>query len=145
VDWRDAVRTLAERRGNLRIAELTREDNPHHEYWRARAMSMVDPAAFPEVSRRAKTALTSRTYPPLAQQATNFAGAMSRAFVAAVTGEQVLCTPEQRAEREAICEPCEKLVNGKCILCGCPYRKKLALATEDCPLGKWPKLEGASS
>jgi hypothetical protein len=81
-----------------------------------------------------------REYPSYAQQAANFAGAMGRAVVAAVTGNQVMCTPEQRAEREVICQGCDKLIDGRCVLCGCPYLKKLALATEDCPLRKWPVI-----
>jgi hypothetical protein len=86
----------------------------------------------------------SVAFPSITQQAANFAGATVRSVVAAVTGNQVWCTEEQKAEREAICKPCDKLVNGKCSLCGCPYLRKLERATEDCPIGRWPKLEVAS-
>jgi hypothetical protein len=84
-------------------------------------------------------------FPSVTQQAANFAGATARAAMAAVTGKQVMCTPEQKSEREAICKPCDKLVNGRCVLCGCPYLSKLARATEDCPIGRWPKLGGMES
>jgi hypothetical protein len=83
-------------------------------------------------------------FPSIGQQAANFAGATARTVVAAVTGKQVYCTPEQKAEREAICKPCDKLINGRCVLCGCPYLRKLERATEDCPIGRWQKLEVAS-
>jgi hypothetical protein len=55
----------------------------------------------------------------------------------------------ERIERE-ICRPCEKYVNGswmmggRCVRCGCRVNTKMALvnkiamATETCPLSKWP-------
>jgi hypothetical protein len=82
--------------------------------------------------------------PSIGRQAYNVAGAIGRVAAAALAGKQVNCTPEQKAEREAICQGCDKLVNGKCLLCGCPYLRKLARATENCPIGRWPKLEVAS-
>lgn len=40
-------------------------------------------------------------------------------------------------ERKAVCEACEHLKANKCELCGCAYRKKILLASEVCPDGRW--------
>lgn len=56
-------------------------------------------------------------------------------------------TPEQFAEREAICKSCEYwnpkgyANTGQCLKCGCATKAKLRLASESCPLKKWDKLE----
>jgi len=45
---------------------------------------------------------------------------------------------------ETFCEPCEDYVEGTCRHCGCrvnlmnaPLLNKIAMATEECPLGQW--------
>ena len=45
---------------------------------------------------------------------------------------------------EMYCKPCEVYENGKCDHCGCAVnllrsatQNKIAMATEECPLGKW--------
>jgi hypothetical protein len=128
--WQEALEIMVSRTKHERFRELCADGHPEHEAARRALVELAggDPGAVPS----------------LAKQAANFAGAMGRAAVATVTGKQVLCSPEQRAAREAICRSCEKLVNGKCVLCGCPYLRKLAHATEACPLDKWPKQEGAT-
>jgi hypothetical protein len=128
MDWMEALEIVVAREGVERYRYLCSE--AYHDHKRMRE----------EISRMA----SETDFPPLARQAANFAGAMGRAALAAVTGEQVFCTPEQQAEREAICQGCDKLINGKCVLCGCPYKRKIKLATEICPIGLWPKLEVAS-
>jgi hypothetical protein len=90
-----------------------------------------------------RTICRDRTKVSVAQQARNFAGAIGRSVVAAVTGNVVFCTPDQESERESICFHCDKLVNGTCILCGCQYRKKIRLATERCPIGKWERIKAS--
>lgn len=57
-----------------------------------------------------------------------------------------LLEQDQIDSRLAVCQKCE-LFNGKICThskCGCPvnrlrtFRNKLALSTEECPIGKWP-------
>lgn len=79
--------------------------------------------------------------PTAAELATNFTGAMegwARAGCPVVSQEQY-------AERSAACAACEhwdgaaRLGLGKCNAPGCGCTKfKRWLATEKCPLGKWP-------
>jgi len=45
---------------------------------------------------------------------------------------------------ESFCEPCEDYIEGHCRYCGCHVNlltaaplNKIAMATEECPLGKW--------
>jgi hypothetical protein len=49
----------------------------------------------------------------------------------------------ERIEREQ-CGPCDKNIENRCAECGCRVNKsrmalanKIAMATENCPLGKW--------
>lgn len=44
-------------------------------------------------------------------------------------------------KRMEICDGCPSNIKGKCIECGCFLHIKADWATEDCPLGKWPKIE----
>jgi hypothetical protein len=77
----------------------------------------------------------------VAELAGNFAGAMTR-WIAA--GAPVV-SAETYAARAAVCEGCEhwdgaaRLGLGKCKApgCGCTSLKRW-LATEKCPLTKWP-------
>lgn len=46
-----------------------------------------------------------------------------------------------------VCESCEQYSNKQCSVCGCSVnrsedatRNKARMATEDCPLGKWPNI-----
>jgi len=45
-------------------------------------------------------------------------------------------------ERRGICHQCEHLRGGKCEICGCFMLAKARLASEDCPLDKWPEISG---
>ncbi len=79
--------------------------------------------------------------PTVAELAVNFTGAMGRWIKAGVP----VVSAEAYAARSAICSPCEhwdgraRLGLGKCKApgCGCTSLKRW-LATESCPLGKWP-------
>ncbi len=81
--------------------------------------------------------------PTLADLATNFTGAVAR-----WAGQGFPTVPaEQYVARAAVCEACEfwdgtaRLGLGKCNAPGCGCTKlKRWLATEKCPLGKWPEL-----
>lgn len=39
--------------------------------------------------------------------------------------------------RKAICEECPWLTGSTCQKCGCLYRAKIRLASEECPINKW--------
>ena len=52
----------------------------------------------------------------------------------------MLASPEIREKRVAICMDCPFLKKGivfRCTACGCPIRSKTALASSECPKGKW--------
>jgi len=57
------------------------------------------------------------------------------------------CTEEEIVARHDICLTCEHLADGACGLCGCPvarvqgFLSKLAWADQECPAGKWGKIE----
>lgn len=72
-------------------------------------------------------------FPSLATQAANLAGAVVR-FVASGLEQ---ATPEQQAERAAVCRGCEEFKDGRCRHCGCHLALKIRAASEHCPLGKW--------
>lgn len=76
--------------------------------------------------------------PPLAEQAANAASALVRVTKATIRREPVRADLVVIQARQAICEACPELVKGKCAKCGCFYKIKILLATEQCPIGKWP-------
>lgn len=82
------------------------------------------------IVNRSAIAETAPPMPPLMTQARNLAGAVVRFVVSG--GEQT--TPEQAAERMAICRGCEEFAGGRCRICGCHLAYKVASAVEHCPL-----------
>lgn len=58
-----------------------------------------------------------------------------------------MCTEEQIIERHNICLSCEYFKNDTCSKCGCPlirtkqFVSKLAWADQECPIGKWGKIQ----
>ena len=97
----------------------------------------VDHPAYP---RHLKPGFTPpRELPPLAQRVANFAASAAKHVAAGMPR----CTDEQIAERFAICQGCEFLLNQACSKCGCPvvrearFVSKLSWANESCPVGKW--------
>ena len=48
---------------------------------------------------------------------------------------------EIRNSRLLSCELCSSLKAGVCTECGCVVKLKTKVASEECPLGKWPKQE----
>ncbi len=67
----------------------------------------------------------------------NALGAAARVATAAVTGQRVTVSDEERDRRLAICYGCDLYVNKRCVKCGCVARWKARLATEHCPISKW--------
>jgi hypothetical protein len=74
-------------------------------------------------------------FPPLTEQAANLAGAVVRSIASGLKRR----TPEQQAEIMAICRECPEFSSGRCRICGCRLKVKIALASESCPLDppKW--------
>ena len=97
----------------------------------------VDHPAYPHHMKRGFQ--PPRELPPLAERLANFAASAAKHVAAGMPR----CTEEQIAERFAICQGCEFLVNQACSKCGCPvqresrYISKLSWANESCPVGKW--------
>jgi len=58
-----------------------------------------------------------------------------------------MCTEEQIIERHNICVKCEYFKDDTCSKCGCPlirtkqFVSKLAWADQECPVGKWGKIQ----
>lgn len=79
------------------------------------------------------------------QIAGNAIAAGARLGKALLRGERIRLSEPEIAARRAICLPCENWDAsayrglGKCRRCGCSGFK-LDLATEKCPLGKWPAV-----
>jgi hypothetical protein len=88
--------------------------------------------------------------PTVIDLATRAAYAAWRAAAAALHGERVLVTEDEYAARSVACESCPhwdgaaRAGLGKCNApnCGCTKLKRW-LATETCPLRKWPPLSAA--
>jgi hypothetical protein len=80
--------------------------------------------------------------PGIGQMVRNAAGAAGRALMAAVKGDEVLCSDEETERRTAICRECEfyRPSDTRCSKCGCSTDKwvrKTRFATEHCPVAKW--------
>ena len=80
---------------------------------------------------------------------------LTKAAMRWIKAGRPMATPEEQAERLAICQgggghaPCPKYdaAAGKCKACGCGLKKgvgivpaKSKMATEECPAGKWPRI-----
>lgn len=86
--------------------------------------------------------IVGREYPPLVQQARNAFGAFTRTVKALVSGKSVSLHPRVVHARMEVCRKCPKMdpLPRRCSACGCYIHLKVALATEDCPDGRWPTL-----
>ena len=76
--------------------------------------------------------------PGLLRTAANAVAAAGRVVGAVATGQPVLVDAATKAARLAVCGRCELLAGNRCDACGCFVEAKAALATEDCPKGRWP-------
>jgi len=82
---------------------------------------------------------TEQSAPPLIIRGLNFASAMLRWASSGMPRR----TQSEIDERLAICQGCPHFADNHCRVCGCACVEtnqlinKLALATEECPLGKW--------
>lgn len=71
----------------------------------------------------------------------------SKAAISHVCKGMPTCNQEQINERLSICKGCKHFNNGSCRKCGCncnnnkKFLNKLAWADQQCPIGKWKKVE----
>lgn len=77
--------------------------------------------------------------PGLLRTAANAVAAAKRVVGAVVSGQPVEVPQATVAHRLATCRACPRLSGSRCLECGCFVEAKALLATEDCPLGKWPR------
>jgi hypothetical protein len=80
-------------------------------------------------------------FPTLMEQAANFTKAAGRVVDNAIHFKPFIASEEVKKERTAICNACEFLVNKRCSKCGCGYQSKISFITEQCPIGKWGKVD----
>lgn len=66
--------------------------------------------------------------------------AVWRLIWANLKNDNILLNNEIIDRRIAKCETCTYYENEQCVLCTCYVNVKAILATEDCPIGRWPKL-----
>ena len=130
MDWPEALDLVIGRTRHEAYRGKCADSHPDHLAWRRR---MIEQATG--------QATTPAEYPSLWRMAGNLAGAAGRVVAAAVKGEPIRVTPEVYHARLAICQGCEQYdhAKGRCRICGCWTSRKLALATESCPLPepKW--------
>lgn len=50
-------------------------------------------------------------------------------------------SPDMQNYRFGVCAECPKNVDGKCQKCGCIIELKVKFASEECPEGKWKRVE----
>ena len=48
---------------------------------------------------------------------------------------------EEYADRIETCNGCEFHQSSRCVQCGCFIAEKAKMRSEDCPIGKWKKLD----
>jgi hypothetical protein len=84
-----------------------------------------------------------RDVPDFLQRVKNF----TVAAVGHVAAGMPTCTEQEIIARHDICLTCPHLTGGLCELCGCPiaraagYFSKLSWADQECPAGKWGRIE----
>lgn len=80
----------------------------------------------------------------------NAVSAAARVASAISKGNDIQVPPDLRKRRLEACIKCENLIRGgvllpsMCSLCSCVVGLKTALATEDCPIGKWENKSAVS-
>lgn len=83
---------------------------------------------------------TANAEPPsLLSRLAGVIGASVRFCGAIVARRPLIVSSAEQDNRLTICRACEKFDCGKCQQCGCIVAVKAKLATEDCPLGFWPR------
>jgi hypothetical protein len=122
-DFERALDLVVSRTGHERYRYLCLE---HPDQWMRDASSA-------QVLEMAKAIEAESDFPSMFRQAANIFGAAGRLISAGLHGKQMWVTAEQLAYRKAQCADCEHMKNDRCVLCGCPYKRKIRAATEACP------------
>jgi hypothetical protein len=129
----EALDAIAGDRHVGRYRELCAEDNPDQVQRDAYRQQVIDQALEGEV-------------PPILERAGSALVAAGRVLVAMATGLPVYVTPEVFDERFGECSVCDfntaRPLTVHCMKCGCPVLK-LRLASQECPIGKWKRTDGA--
>lgn len=97
--------------------------------------------SIPEPSS-ARTLAPEPPLPPASRQAANLAGAVARTVARVARGGRPSASPEEQGRRWDACRGCDHFRPsdrrcGKIDGCGCWLAKKIPLAAERCPIGKW--------
>ncbi len=80
-------------------------------------------------------------FPSMFQQARNFAVESWKASKRLMSGGNILVPSEIAFERYSICQTCPFLENSRCKKCGCFMEAKTHIATSECPINKWSKVD----
>jgi hypothetical protein len=130
MSWQEALEIVVGRTRHERYRVLCSDAHPDREHWRARMLALAE----------------APSYPPLATQAANLAGAAGRVVGAIVRGEPVTVPAAVLEERQSTCAGCPRwdAAARRCRLCGCRTDLKLRLARERCPdrPPRWLEWEG---
>lgn len=100
----------------------------------------VGRANWRHICRKPCAECGEKALPGLARQAANLAAAAGKVAGAVVALKPVMRSSEAVADCLAICGDCPayRQTDGRCAECGCFVAIKAGLASEECPLGKWP-------
>lgn len=102
------------------------------------------PASTLPVKRRViSTTVVPSTLPPVSTQIANAGHALLRVGKALFSGKPLERSEAQKEACLAVCAGCDKWEPqaGRCLECGCFTALKSRLATEQCPLGRWPGFD----
>ena len=96
----------------------------------------------PEKSPLQPPGVLALSRPTVAQRLANAGNAVGRAVQAAIGGNRGTVPRAVQEVRLGICMQCpsQQWDGAVCKVCGCVGKFKAWLATEDCPLGHWPKI-----
>jgi hypothetical protein len=108
----------------------------------------ADSEFYPRVSRlpQQRPDLSRTDAPGFLNKVKNFAAAAASHVVAGMP----MASDADIIKRHDICLQCEHFRDNACSLCGCPlsrvagYVSKLSWADQECPAGKWGKVEQKS-
>ncbi len=106
------------------------------------------PASTLLVKKRVlSTTVVPTMLPPLTEQIANASHALLRAGKALLTGRPLQRSQAQQEACLAVCAACDRWDDqaGRCLECGCYMALKSRLATEQCPLGRWPDFDNAAA
>lgn len=76
--------------------------------------------------------------PSLAKRTITAARAATRVAKTVITKDNLFVSLEILNQRKAACSTCDREQAGWCGKCGCALSAKQRLATETCPLDRWP-------